>query len=503
MLPAPRPTTLLGRAALWLERSLGVGLPVYGRGGGAIPARPEYSVDTSMSALVRSPWVWACVEAISTDLSGLPIVVETGTGLDRSQSSSHWLIDLLDRPSPSVGGRRFRRQLLTDLLLSGNAYVRVWRSGGRPVRLGRIVPQLIEASVGADGEVVGWRLTATGQVLGPDDVLHIAGISWTATQALALGESPIRPLHLALQVERDSRVQAGRSARRGRLEMMLTPAAPEVVLGPEQVDDIVQHYAASAERGDGVYVVNKLMTATPLSLSARDGEFLGISDRNRAEVLAVFGVPPTRVNEPAANYGTAKQQMRTYWEGLQGRAALLDDELSRLAEPGTRVRHSFAGVEALQTSQTERQARAVVWRESLGMSAEDAAAYEGFYDAPVSEQSIADRAPVAAPATPPSADSNGNPPADQPREAAVAGALRQIAGLYAAGEDPADVERAARLLLRTALRSIGSQHADDVADEAAAVCREAAAAVLDGHPDEVAAFGRDHAARIVRLARCA
>jgi len=81
--------------------------------------------------------------------------------------------------------------------------------------------------------------------------------------------------------------------------------------------------------------------------------------------------------------------------------------------------------------------------------------------------------------------------------------LRQVAGLYAAGEDPADVERVARTLLRSALRSLGSPAADDVADEAAAVCREAAAAVLDGDASEVAAFGRDHAARIVRLARCA
>jgi HK97 family phage portal protein len=498
---AVRPT-LLARVALWAERALGVGLPAYSRGGGGVPAQPEYDVDRSMSALVRSPWVWACVEAIATDLSGLPIVVERGAGIERKQTSTHWLIDLLDRPSPQVGGRRFRRQLLCDLLLSGNAYVRVWRSNGRPVRLGRIVPQLVQAQVGLDGEIVGWTLTATGERLTADEVLHIAGLSWTATQALALGESPIRPLHLALQVERDARIQAGRAARRGRIEMMLTPAAPEVVIGPDQVDDMVRHYAESAGRGDGVYVANKHMTAMPLSLSARDGEFLGISDRNRAEVLAVFGVPPTRVNEPAANYGTAKQQMRTYWEGLQGRAALLDDELSRLAEPGTRVRHSFAGVEALQTSQTERQARAVVWRESFGMDAEDAAAYEGFYDAPVSEAAIAARAP--APGRPPENGADGADPAvDEPREqAAVGSVLRQVAGLYAAGEDPADVERVARTLLRSALRSLGSPAADDVADEAAAVCREAAAAVLDGDASEVAAFGRDHAARIVRLARC-
>lgn len=397
------------RARAWVIRALGVGLPTLSGSGAPVPTAPQYDVDQTMATMATSPWVWACVQAIVTDLCGLPLVVEQGTGLKRQQTTDHPILRLLEAPSPRVSGRRFRRQLVADLALTGNAYIRVWRDAtGRPSMLGRILPGRITALVGADGEVASWRL-ANGGELTWADVLHISDVSWSQEPELVYGQTPIAPIALGLQVQRDSRRQSGRSARRGRLEMMLTPGSPDVALSEPAVAGLTAAYANATSAGHGLYVVNKQMVATPLTLSARDGEFLGIEDRTRAEVLAVFGVPPVRVSEPAANYGTAKQQMRTYWETLQGRAALIDDELSRLCEPGTRVRHSFASVEALQTSTTERLDRAVKWTHQLGMRPNDAASYEGFVDAPVPNE-LPEAAAAPAPTTAPA------PPVDEPRE---------------------------------------------------------------------------------------
>lgn len=403
-----------------ITRLLGVGIPIYVQGSGGTPARSTYSVDRSMSAMAANPWVFTCVQAISTDLSGLPLVAIKGNAPNERQLNEHWLIELLKRPSTKVSGKRFRKQLIADLKQSGNCYIRVYRRSPseRPYMLGRIPPQAIEPIVAGDGEEVGWKLTRTGAELPWHAVLHVSDVSWEASVSAVLGESPIRPLALGLQVDTDSRKHAGRAAKRGRLDMVLSPKDPEIQLGEKQVRGLVDEYGLAMESGEGVYVANMGIDAQPVSITARDGEFLGISDRTKNEILAVFGVPPVRAGDPAANYGTAKQQMKTYWETLRGLAELIDDELSRLAEPGVRIAHSFERVEALQTSYTERQNRAVVWTEKFGVSPAQAARYEGFIDAPIpanveapqeDTQGASDRVPNAA-------NDDDSFEADEPRE---------------------------------------------------------------------------------------
>lgn len=495
-LPAAREGAVvrLGTALLaGVQRLLGVGIAAYARSGAALPTGPSYPVEASIAAMAANPWVWACIQAVSTDLSGLPLVAETGSGVDRVQSSDHWLLQLLERPHPKTGGRKLRKQLVADLKL-GNCFVRVWRGpDGRPVQLGRIPPTAIKPIVAADGEEVGWRLE-DGTELPWDAVLHVADISLETGPSVVWGASPIVPLSLGLQVDRDSRRQAGRSARRGRIEMLLSPRSDQLVISEDRVQEIVDQYAVATERGDGVYVANTGMEATPLSLTARDMEYSSLADRNRGEVLAVMGVPETRVGSPAANYGTAKEQSRIYWSTLQGLAALLDDELSRLAEPGVRIRHSFAGVDALQIAQTERQARGVIWMHEYGLTAQQAAAYEGFVDLPIPTGTLSSS---TAP-DPPSASGVSEPRAT----AAVAGVLRTVAGMYGAGEDPVEVEHAAALLLRQTLRAHGARRLDDVVAQAASVCAASARIRQQDGGDliELRAFGRDHAERIVRLA---
>lgn len=465
-------------------------MPAYGRSGGGIPVSPEYDVDATMRAMEANAWVWACVQAISTDLAGLPLVAETGVGVDRVQSADHWLLALLENPHPKVSGRKFRKQLVADLAF-GNAFARVWRdANGRPYQLGRIPPGVIEPIVAADGEEVGFKL-GTGELLAWDQVLHIADVSVGSQRSLVWGSTPIAPLALRLQVDRDASRMAGRAARRGRIEMLLSPRDALTALSADAVQGLVDQYVTAAESGHGIYVAGVGMEAAPLSLSARDMEWSSLADRTRAEVLAVFGVPETRVGSPAANYGTSREQSRIYWGTLRGRAALIDDELSRLAEPGVRIRHSFAGVDALQVSQTERQARGVTWMREYGLSEQQAAAYEGFVDLPVGTGRV--HAPESQPATAPS--STG---VDEPRADTVRSLLASYASAADSGTDVSREQLESALLVALA----GLPHADDAASVAAYTCwsivrsaRERGGAVAGTD-----AFGARHVARILQEA---
>lgn len=491
--------TWFGRLRSTVERALGIGIPIYA-GSSGTSAENDYPVQRDIYAWATNPWVYACVQAIATDLSGVPLVAETGIGSARRQTADHWLLRLLERPNPKLGGRKFRKQLIADMAIHRNCYMRVWRdASGRPYQLARIHPGAIKAVLARDGECIGWDLHRLGQRLAYTEVSHISDISLSDTESHVYGDSPIRPLSLGLQVDADSRKHAGKSAKRGRLEMMLTPADPAIALGKDQIRAITDGYREAVSAGHGLYVVGKGMSAEPMSLNARDAEFLGITDRTRVEVLATFGVPDTRAGGPAPNYGTARQQMRTYWETMQGMAALFDDELSRLADDGVRIRHSFAGVDALQTSRTEQQARGSVWINDYGLSPEQAARYEGFADLPAPAGTPTNqRAPVA-----PSQDQN--PVADQPRRSLIARIAERL-DIAAGAYDSRGVETGEAVVRSSVCRVLLNSDVPEllaagVAERAAELCTESYLA-LDAHTEvySLRAFSIEHAAQIADMA---
>lgn len=344
-----------------------------------------------MSAYAGFPYIWAGVQAIATDLSGRPlVVVRTDASGNKELDKTHPLIERLKQPAPGVSGVWMRRQLYADLVLTGNAYI--WR---RQVVGGEIYLRIHPAEIGPvvrNGIIIGY---SSGPDMGGDEkpkwtaqeILHIADIGWEQGARCYLGESVIRPLNDGLEAIRSARRQVERAARRGRLEFLVRPAAsagPMSAFSKEKAEDVKDAFVTSQERGDGVMVLNRALDVTPLSYSPRELEFSELHDEVREEQGSALGVPPVRMGRETANYGTAKQQMRLYWERLIGLSRLIDAALSRLLDdPALTIEHYFGDVEALQTARTERQMRASVWVTGFHADPAKAAAYEGFHDAPI------------------------------------------------------------------------------------------------------------------------
>ena len=482
-----------------VQRLIAYGLDVYSGRGGAIPVDITYSMEKAIEAPRRNPWVYVCVQAVATDLASLPIVALKGEEPNEEIVADHWLPKLLQKPHPKTPGRKLRKQLYADLRVTGNAYVRVWRDAqGKPFQLARICPDLCKAIVTDDGEIVGWQI-GTREPIPYDDVLHMADFSLDYARPEAVyGASPIEPLRLALQVDYDARKQAGRAARRGRLEAIVSPKSDSVILSDEKVQAVVKNYDAAVEDGNGMFFLNQGVEVETISYTPRDGEFLEQGKATKAEIMAVFGVPGTRAGDSGANYGTSKQQMRGYWETLVAFASIIDEELSRLAgEEGIKIRHQFTRVEALQSAYTERQLRAEKWAITFGMEPKVAARYEGFLDAPVPDGPLPDTATGAGAKAPSQGNSNSDK-VDQPREqkaalvSAVRAELTLARDIFA--EDPAVGQRVLRSRLITVLKHFGVSHAEVLADEVAGVCYTAVEA--DDGIDLDAVFGAPHAKRI-------
>lgn len=347
-------------------------------------AREMYDARNALSAIAAFPWVRACVNVISTDLSGVPLVavrIDPRTG-DREIMKEHPVLDLLNRPSRQAGGVAMRRQLYADFTLVQEAAVRViGRPGVDGVAL-RLHPADLEPWVDPSTGLIDHFLW--GKIkLRPDEVLMIRGIGWETGIRSSRAESPIRSLESGLMAAKDARKFARKTAQNGRLEMLFKPTDPVAQFGRSGVEAIKEMYLSAKRDGSGAFVLNRAIDAVPLSISSREMEFSELDSRVRDEVLAVFGVPPVLVGLPGANYGTARQQSRTYWERRKHDARLFDDEFSRLTgDPTVRIEHDFRDVEALQTARTERLAR-VAQHVAMGMGVADAYKFEGFHDAPV------------------------------------------------------------------------------------------------------------------------
>jgi len=354
----------------------------------------EYGTLNSMSAMSRFPWVRACVHAKAGDLAGLPLIAIRTVHGQRDRLPDHPALQRLQNPGGGVTGTLFRKQLVVDFALTGNNYI--W---DLPTALGRLHPASMVPQADRLGNVSHYEWSCSGQMedIPAGEVLHARDVSWQDTLEQILGEGAIRSLNDSLVAEMYAAQNTAKSARRGRIEMLFSVKDASALLTAPQVKKITDKYELATRKGQGAFFVGSPFDVKPLSLTPREMEYAKMRELNMFAVLAVFDVPPVRVGLPSANYGTSKQQMRSYWESLRHQATFFDDQFSRLTgDPNVRIEHDFSWVEALQVSYTERQVRVERWIK-MGATPKEAARYEGFVDAPLTDDAV----PMASVVIPP------------------------------------------------------------------------------------------------------
>jgi HK97 family phage portal protein len=357
---------------------------------------PGYEAAASMSAFAAFPWVRAAVMAIAEDLSSLPLVVRRGRGKDAERLEDHPVLALLERPTRKTSGRLFRMQQAVDLTLTGNAFGLVLsasRTRMDPAGLTRLHPARVEVVPGRDGEPEGYEYDADGQAIryAWDAVLHTRLPSWEDTPSSLFGTGAIQALHDELTAELAVSKRAADAARKGRPDAIASPAQGFGALTKEQARQLADAIdVAFRARHGGVAVLDRGVELKPLGWSPREMEFASQRVLTREAVLAVFGVPPTRVQLPTANYAQSADGMRQYWMTLAAKAALIAEEYTRLARmmdgsTDIYVEHDLSGVAYLQEDRTARLAR-VSAHILNGMTPAAAYAFEGFADAEVEDE---------------------------------------------------------------------------------------------------------------------
>ena len=349
-------------------------------------ATEVYSHLNSLAAMSRFPFVYAAVNAISQDLARIPIRLRKGRGADAEPVDNHPFLDLIEQPSTRTPKVLFLRQLICDLVLSGDAYCLV-AGKGKPEALLRLHPSRVRVVPTSDGQVDSFEYNAGSPIrYDYEQVAWISTPSWSHDPRGLYGVGAIQSLHADLMTEKATAELTALTSATGRPTGLLSPSEEGDRWSRDQIRMVKEAYTESMNKGSGVLVVGGAVQYTPIAWSPREMEFSEVRKLTRESILAALDVPPARVGLPNTNYATAAAQSKRYFESLIGRADLFAAEFTRIARmfensEDLYVYFDFGDVEALQESKSERVSRVLSWN-MLGLSPAEAAALEGFDEYP-------------------------------------------------------------------------------------------------------------------------
>ena len=365
------------------------------------PGSRTYSAINSMAAMARFPWVRACVEAVSSDLTKVPQRIIKGRGKEAETIEDHPFFELMERPNSRTPGILFARQLIVDMLLTGDAFALV-AGEGEPRALIRLHPERVKIVPNDDGQIKEYEYNGAGAVVryGFEQVLHFRSPSWQSNPSMLYGSGALERLHIALTTDLAASELAAKSAQTGLPTGIISPAESGDIWTRPQITQLREGFEKQLKAKSGTVILGAGVTYKQLSHSLRDLEYQKTREMAKEAVMAAIGVVPVRVGVESANYASSRQQMRLYWEQLQSRAALMDSEYTRLLRmfpdsDGLRVVSDFSEVDALQESRTERVNRVNTWW-MMGVSLQEAAALEGFENLNANETTEAEREPEEA-----------------------------------------------------------------------------------------------------------
>lgn len=168
----------------------------------ALDVQPAYPSLTTSAPLnvtttnaLRVSDAYACVRVLADSISSLPLHTFRKTPEGRQPAGDNArAVQLLKRPSPGSTGVDLISQILVHLNVHGEAFVGKYRADGEIVQLALISPESIQV------EHSGQRIIYTLDTLkgrtehGPDDILHVKGMSLDGLRGL----SPVTQCRVAL-----------------------------------------------------------------------------------------------------------------------------------------------------------------------------------------------------------------------------------------------------------------------------------------------------------------
>ena len=250
---------------------------------------------TAKTAIQMST-VYACVRVIAETIASLPLHVYQADGQGSKKALEHPLYRILhDEPNTEMTSFVLRETMLGHLLLWGNSYCQIVRSGrGHILGLYPLLPDQMTVDRDSNGKLTYDYSTRDGKVvrLRPEDVLHIPGLGFDGV----MGYSPIA-------LEKNA-IGLGLAAEEYGSKFFSNGATPSGVLThPNTVKDPKRlreswnaAYGGSANSGK-VAILEEGMQFARISMPNNEAQFLETRKFQVSEICRIYRVPPHLVGD--------------------------------------------------------------------------------------------------------------------------------------------------------------------------------------------------------------
>lgn len=240
--------------------------------------------------------VYACVRVIAETIASLPFGVYEETDAGSVKAIEHPLYRILhDEPNPEMTSFIWRETTLTHLLLWGNAYSQIIRSGrGKIIGLYPLLPDRMEVDRDSSGILIYTYTTSAGVnvKLRPEDVLHIPGLGFDGV----MGYSPIA-------VERNA-IGLGIAAEEFGSKFFSNGATPSGILthpntvkNPKALRESWMEAYGGSSNANRVAILEEGMTFTRISVPNNDAQFLETRRFQVEEICRIYRIPPHMIGD--------------------------------------------------------------------------------------------------------------------------------------------------------------------------------------------------------------
>ena len=245
---------------------------------------------------VQMTAVYACVRVIAETVASLPLHVYESAEDGSHKAHEHPLYRILhDEPNTEMTSFIWRETMLSHLLLWGNSYSQILRSGrGKVVGLYPLLPDRMEVDRDPAGNLTYTYMTRDSQTvkLRPEDVLHVPGLGFDGV----MGYSPVALEKNAIGLGIAAEEYGSKFFSNGA-----TPAGvlthPNTVKNPQGLRESWNAaYGGSANSGK-VAILEEGMKFERISMPNNEAQFLESRKFQVAEICRIYRVPPHLVGD--------------------------------------------------------------------------------------------------------------------------------------------------------------------------------------------------------------
>ena len=250
---------------------------------------------TARSAIQVSA-VYACVRVIAETVASLPLHVYENTDSGSAKALGHPLYRLLhDEPNAEMTSFVMREVMLSHLLLWGNSYSQIIRSGRNDiVGLYPLLPDRMEVDRNSTGALIYTYTTTEGRTvrLAPEEVLHIPGLGFDGV----MGYSPIALEKSAIGLGIAAEEYGSKFFANGA-----TPAGvlthPNTVKNPKALRESWNAAYGGSANANRVAILEEGLRFERISMPNNEAQFLETRKFQVSEICRIFRVPPHLVGD--------------------------------------------------------------------------------------------------------------------------------------------------------------------------------------------------------------